>query len=64
MHLDVDNKSGFGPENISVVNGVEGSYHISVVNYGRVDNAKVTVHLFLNGEHHKTLHRTFRGHHE
>ncbi|GAA6170722.1 hypothetical protein NBRC116592_03920 [Colwellia sp. KU-HH00111] len=64
INLDVDNTSGYGPENISVVNGIEGDYRISVVNYGNINKANVTVHLFLNGRHHKTINHTFNGERE
>ncbi|RLL54299.1 hypothetical protein D8Y20_03215 [Mariprofundus sp. EBB-1] len=60
MSLDVDNKSGYGPENISTYPGYPGSYSIEVVNFskGRGDTASVYIYVDERLESVKT--HTFR----
>ncbi|GAB4326860.1 MAG: hypothetical protein Kow0037_00040 [Calditrichia bacterium] len=46
MVLDVDNTSGFGPENISVIAPQTGQYTVSVVNFGQVTGLTATVNIY------------------
>lgn len=48
MSLDVDDTSGYGPENISVINGASGQYRIKVQNYSGGDGAEATVYIYVN----------------
>jgi uncharacterized protein YfaP (DUF2135 family) len=48
MELDVDNTSGYGPENIYVVQPQSGSYTISVNNYARGNGVTATVYVYVN----------------
>ncbi|BDX05628.1 YfaP family protein [Planctobacterium marinum] len=57
ISLDVDNTSGYGPENISVFDSDKGSYSIEVVNYGSLNSVNATVHVFLDDEHFRTFRR-------
>ncbi|MGY5851456.1 hypothetical protein [Salegentibacter sp. F14] len=50
MTLDVDNTQGYGPENISVVNGVHGTYSITVQNFSNAIGKEATVYIFKNEE--------------
>ena len=54
MRLDVDDTDGYGPENVSVINGIPGRYPIEVKNYssGRGTEAKIYIYL------HEKLIRT------
>lgn len=46
MVLDVDNVSGFGPENISVVNQITGIYTVFVENFSATIGLSATVKIF------------------
>lgn len=48
MELDVDNTSGYGPENIFVVQPQRGNYTISVNNYARGNGVTATVYVYVN----------------
>lgn len=50
MQLDVDNTSGFGPENIFVQRAIQGQYSISVQNYSRGTGTEATVYVYVNEE--------------
>lgn len=59
MTLDVDNRGGYGPENISVVDGVRGQYKIQVQNYSRAEGREATVYIFKNEQLIATKSHTF-----
>ena len=53
MRLDVDNTTGFGPENI-YVEFPKGEYQVSLVNYTRRAGTTATVYIFIDEElYHK-----------
>jgi uncharacterized protein YfaP (DUF2135 family) len=60
MKLDVDDTSGYGPENISVNSRAKGIYRVSVKNYSNGIGTKATVHIFLNGRRLETKSHTFQ----
>lgn len=47
MTLDVDDTSGYGPENISVRDADNGEYEIQVKNYSRGRGAEATVYIYV-----------------
>lgn len=59
MILDVDNTTGYGPENISVIDGASGSYGVSVNNYSRGAGRTATVYIFKNEQLIETKTHTF-----
>ena len=46
LRLDVDNTSGYGPENISTEQAEPGDYHIEVVNYSDGVGTTATLHIY------------------
>ena len=56
MRLDVDNTSGYGPENIYVTKVKKGTYTISVKNYSRGEGTEATIYVFIN-EKLKDMHK-------
>ena len=50
MTLDVDNTTSYGPENISVIDGINGNYSVSVNNYSNGSGIEATVYIFKNEE--------------
>lgn len=50
MSLDVDNTNGYGPENISVIEGESGVYSISAINYSNATGKEATIYIFKNEE--------------
>lgn len=60
MELDVDNTSGYGPENIFVVSPQRGNYRISVNNYARGEGVTATVYVYVNEVVRDVKRVTFR----
>ncbi|SFT34581.1 hypothetical protein SAMN05216474_0009 [Lishizhenia tianjinensis] len=50
MSLDVDDTDGYGPENISVINGKHGTYNIRVQNFSGGNGTKATVYIYVHEE--------------
>lgn len=48
MNLDVDNTSGYGPENIYVNGITSGTYTIRIHNYSRGEGTHATVYIFVD----------------
>ncbi len=59
MSLDVDDTNGYGPENISVVDGRTGNYSIQVQNYSGGNGAQATLYIYVNEVLKETLTHTF-----
>jgi len=50
MSLDVDDTNGYGPENISMVEGVNGEYFISVQNFKKGEGTEAIIYIYVNEE--------------
>ncbi len=48
--LDIDDLSGFGPENINIESPADGDYTIGVGMYSHTSDATVTVRIFIGGQ--------------
>ena len=48
--LDIDDLSGFGPENVNIEAPVDGDYTIGVGMYSHSADATVTVRIFIGGQ--------------
>lgn len=56
MRLDVDNTSGYGPENVYVTKANKGTYTVNVENFNRGEGAEATIYIFIN-EKLKDVHK-------
>lgn len=58
MQLDVDDQNGYGPENISVMDGEQGYYKVYVRNYSGGNGSRAKVYIYVNEQLHSVKEYT------